>query len=185
MVHIVGSISGPHHFALQKYGFQRIFEPSFQRGVQAESLQEFPRGPDGNPIVPRPAPPAVDLANVGAPTPKDPPTSLMPTPVAVQAARPPSPWRQLRHIQMSKWPDKQLLMRRSRCSKVLTQQKELQWPLFENPMGRSRRSSMSDHLLTSIGIFHSMISLTLSSLVVQIQRSQEMNFELSAIEFQR
>ena len=50
--------------------------------------KELPRGPDGNPILPMSAPPAVDLAKVGAPTPKDPPVSLMPTPPQVQAAQP-------------------------------------------------------------------------------------------------
>ena len=54
---------------------------------QARS-KEFPRGPDWNPIVPMSVPPAVDLAKVGAPTPKDPPASLMPTPPKVQAAQP-------------------------------------------------------------------------------------------------
>ena len=38
MVHIVGSISGPHHFALQNFGFQRIFGANFSEGCAEFSL---------------------------------------------------------------------------------------------------------------------------------------------------
>ena len=44
MVHIVGSISGPHHFSLslnKNRGFRGFFEPSFQRGVQSFRLFVF------------------------------------------------------------------------------------------------------------------------------------------------
>ena len=52
--------------------------------------KEFPRDRQGKPIVPLTASPAVDLANVGAPTPKDPPASFMPTPQEVRATQPTS-----------------------------------------------------------------------------------------------
>ena len=50
--------------------------------------KEVSGGPDENPIAPMSSSPAVDLEKVGAPTPKDPPVSVMPTPPEVQAAQP-------------------------------------------------------------------------------------------------
>ena len=50
--------------------------------------KDFPRDQSGNPLVPMPAAPAVDLAKVGAPTRKGPPASFTPAPREVLAPRP-------------------------------------------------------------------------------------------------
>ena len=64
-----------------------------QQGPPNKAIRSkaFPQGQDGKPLVAPPAAPAVDIANVEAPTPKSPPTSMMPTAFEAQAARPPSP----------------------------------------------------------------------------------------------
>ena len=124
--------------------------------------------------------------NVGAPIPKDPPASLMPTPVELQTARPPSPCaaaaQSTPEVQMAR---RAALEEAKRIFQGPDSAKGVPMAVVRESMDKDRRSIMSNHRSTSIGIVHFMSSLILNFLVVQIQRSQKQIFELSAQKFHR